>query len=151
MIDIVHRYVIGIDPGINTGFACYDRAMKKIVSYRCQSTAKILDHITTTYYTPEDTEIVVEQSRTKTNWQKSKHPTSTFNIGMVYGRATVIIEHLQFKGFVVLERHPAGNTPDHKALVKQGIIPKTPSTNPHSRDAILIARRRGMELQLKTT
>lgn len=127
--------VIGIDPGKKTGFAVYDKKLKKM------AVVKTLDfwsaYEACKAYPHESTKVVVEVSDTKAQFNKGKSShTWSVNIGMVYRESHLIAEGLRRLGYLVKEVHPRGKVDKDKFKRLTGYDGRT---NEHSRDAGMMA------------
>lgn len=129
-----HKLVIGIDPGKKTGYAIFDRDEKKLTEVGTLDFWSIYTQFTDRFY-PELAEIIIEVPRTKRNWQKSKHQTTSANIGGIYREAELLAEGFKKAGYKVTTQHPKGKL-THEQVTR--ITKYEGKTNEHNRDAIML-------------
>jgi hypothetical protein len=141
-------YAIGIDPGVNTGFAVYDR--KQRVLARCETGTfwSIYDAVVDTYR-PGDAVIIIEcakriplyggrytevEARDPTARQKLGRDKIASNIGANIREATLLAERFKSLGYDVRLTPPL-KAAKWKSEEFQRITKFTGRTSNHARDA----------------
>jgi len=129
------RFLIGIDPGKNTGFAAYDTEKKAFVmcnTYSFWETIELLEH-----YRPQGFLAYVELPKTKHVWhsgaksQNAKNRTAV-NVGSVIREAELIVEWLEREEVEHKTVAPKGKVND---AVFRKLTGWTGRTSQHARDA----------------
>jgi hypothetical protein len=131
---------IGIDPGVNTGFAVYDRNLHKIVLARTVTFWELFRDLLPDY-PPSVADIVVEDANLNKptfkehgGWEGRKREKISRNVGSVQAESRLIIEGLRLMGYTVLSIKPGGKKWDSQMLER--ITGYGLRTSQHVRDAI---------------
>jgi len=131
----VSRFLIGIDPGKNTGFAAYDTEEKAFVmcnTYSFWETIELLEH-----YRPKGVCAYIELPKTKHVWhsgaknQNAKNRTAV-NVGSVIREAELIVEWLEREEVEHKTVAPKGKVND---AVFRKLTGWPGRTSQHARDA----------------
>lgn len=135
MSDFIDRFTIGIDPGVKTGFAVYDRELKKINRLLTLCFVSTIRLIEAEYPDEEVFAVVVEVPKTKKNWHG---PKAAHDVGRVCRESELMAAMLIEKGYSVITQHPSGIGKDmtKDAFSKLTGWPKW--SNGHTRDAGLL-------------
>jgi hypothetical protein len=154
------RYVVGIDPGVKTGFAVWDRKEKQFVSVETRDfwgvmiplildTENLLPDVAIRNTTAE---IVVEVAHhapvfreRKTKGLNENHAARLAqNVGQVMREAKLLAEGLRRCGYEVIEQKPLGKkgkAADDRAEFER-VTGWTKQTSQHARDAARMAFQR---------
>jgi len=131
---------MGVDPGIHTGFAVYDRDEERIIEAATVTFWELFTE-TLSHYPPDQTDVIVEDARlNKPTFDKDndagdrKREKISRNVGSVQAESRLIIEGLKLMGYQVLPIRPSGEKWDD-ATVRR-ITGYTQRTSAHARDAI---------------
>lgn len=136
------RYVVGIDPGVKTGFAVWDRAERKFRSIGTTEFWSIFDFAADV--SPDDVKFIVETYDWKPTFGQRRGKASSVgvvdrmarNVGQVMREARLIIEGLRRRGFEVVECAPLGKKNADQFRRLTGWQDRT---NQHERDAAVMA------------
>lgn len=149
------KYIIGIDPGVETGIAVYDKSYHppKLIVLQTTEFWECYSYIIENY-TIENCAIYCEDPSqnaptfdhnisTVTVLERKKRERMSQNVGSNKREATLLIEGLQRKGFRVYPVKPTGRKGvkrkwNHKQLVAMTKWEQTTSSQ-HARDAAMIA------------
>lgn len=127
--------IIGIDPGIKTGVAVYDKTLGRLVD------VFITDFWGAYEYTKDNQhdiliqKVIIEVPQTKFNWHKSQHSTTSANVGGIYREANLLADGIEKLGIKVIRQHPQGKT-THDQIKR--LTGWNKPTNEHTRDAIML-------------
>ena len=140
------RYVVGIDPGVKTGFAVWDRDGKRLLSVETADFWTVFFRIYgAPILRPESTLIVVEVAHhapvfreRKAKGQNENHAARLAqNVGQVMREAKLLAEGLRRLGYEVVEQKPLGkakNAADDRTQFER-LTGWTERTSQHARDA----------------
>jgi hypothetical protein len=131
--------VIGIDPGVNTGFAVYDRAVKELTALKKITFWEAYEYFSIHAKGNENQiyRVVVEVPNTKKVWGD---PKRKYNVGRNNRESGLLADGIARLGFAVTRQHPLGKLKP----IKNGMTAHerfcritgwTGSTNEHTRDA----------------
>lgn len=145
-----HKYLIGLDPGINTGFCLYDKTAKKIVKLDTLGFWELFDAL-------EDIKVWIGQEHVTFYIENSALNKPTFakaggttqrkiqkisrNVGSNQRESTLLIEGIRRYGFHVVEIKPTGikgvkRKWDESTFKK--ITTHTGRSSQHARDAAML-------------
>lgn len=140
------RYVVGIDPGVKTGFAVWDR---NETNFKCVETLDfwaVYRGLTVGFvYSPANTVVVVEvahhapvfRERKAKGLNQNHAARLAQNVGQVMREAKLLAEGLRRCGYEVIEKNPLGKkktAADDKTQFEQ-LTGWTERTSQHARDA----------------
>lgn len=140
------RYVVGIDPGVKTGFALWDREEKQFDWIETSTFWGVYFRLTESYVlSPLNTEIVIEVAHHAPTFKhlkaegQNKHTLSKIarNVGQVTREAQLLVEGFKRRGFTVIEQKPLGKAKkgaDDRAQFER-LTGWTKQTSQHARDA----------------
>ena len=113
----VHKYSIGIDPGVNMGFCLYDKTARKIVKLDTLEFWELFDALDEIkqYIAPQNIIFYIENSALNKptfvklggDTQKKVQKISR-NVGSNQRESTLLIEGIRRYGFTVIEVKPTG-------------------------------------------
>lgn len=147
------RYVVGIDPGVKTGFAVWDREKKRFAAIETRDfwsvmlplilgTENLLPDVMIRNTTAE---IIIEVAHNAPTFRHLKaegenaHTLSKIarNVGQVTREAQLIVSGLRACGYAVIEQRPLGKAKKAADDVKQfeRLTGWTERTSQHARDA----------------
>lgn len=135
------RFFVGIDPGINTGYAVYDAHLKEIVKMETTTFWSVFDLIETHYpfntviviETPKKTRLYARQDGLEGHRQREKVAA---NAGGNAREAELLADGLELSGYTVLRITPTRHKLDAKEFAR--ITKITKQTNQHVRDAVML-------------
>lgn len=130
------RFVIGIDPGINCGFAVFDRMEKKLIACRSMQLWELFQ--TLRAWSSNNVEVFIENPNTWTNIGQGKVEGREQGAGAVkqsYKHITQFLDHLSVKYTATKLQ---GTMKKANAAKFKLITRWVGKTNEHSRDAALI-------------
>lgn len=144
------RYVVGIDPGVKTGFALWDREEKQFDWVETSTFWGVYFRLTESYVlSPLNTEIVIEVAHHAPTFKhlkaegQNKHTLSKIarNVGQVTREAQLLVEGFKRRGFTVIEQKPLGKA--KKAVDDMRDFERLTGwegrTSQHARDAARLA------------
>lgn len=136
------RYVIGIDPGVQTGFAVWDRQARRFVEIDSTDFWGVFERMQK--ISASEVKIIVEIASTAPLfWQRKESAQNDHtlarkarNVGQVTREASLLVEGLRRLGYRVVEVKPQGkkNQEEFKRITGW---PKR--TNQHERDSAMLA------------
>lgn len=140
------RYVVGIDPGVKTGFAVWDRDGRRLLSVETADFWTVFFQISNApILRPEDTVVVVEVAHyapvfreRKAKGQNENHAARLAqNVGQVMREAKLLAEGLRRLGYEVIEQKPLGKAKKAADDVRdfERLTGWTERTSQHARDA----------------
>jgi predicted nuclease with RNAse H fold len=147
------RYVVGIDPGVKTGFAVWDREGQRFDFVETSSFWNVFFKLSERLlYCPDDTLIVVEVAHYAPVFRERKAKGENVNhaarmaqnVGQVMREAKLLAEGLRRCGYEVVEQKPLGkakNAADDRAQFERS-TGWTKQTSQHARDAARICFQR---------
>jgi len=130
------RFVIGIDPGKNTGFAVYDRHTRQLQILETLDFWKVYGRMRS--FRLEDVPlIVVEVPETKHIWHTPPDNVKALQrqavtVGGVIREAVLLADGIEGLGFTVKRKHPLGKCTHAKFAALTGWNKRT---DEHQRDA----------------
>ena len=133
------RWVIGIDPGKNTGFAVYDIERGELRELTTVDFWTVYHKVLNTY-SSTTAAIYIEVPKTKHVFQKkatgdSQMQRQAVNIGSVIREAELLAEGLERVGYTVTRKHPQGKVSAERFESYTGW---TGRSNEHTRDAAML-------------
>lgn len=136
------RYIIGIDPGVQCGFAVWNRSIRQFDVIETLSFWEVMERVQA--YNAPETKLIVEVAHHAPTFRHLKaeggnaHTLSKIarNVGQVTREAQLLVEGLKRLGYAVAEVKPAGKK--DQAEFKR-ITGWAKRTNQHERDAALMA------------
>ncbi len=140
------RYVVGIDPGVKTGFAVWNRDEKAFEWIETSTFWGVFFRITeSSVFKPVNTHIVIEVAHHAPTFKhlkaegQNKDTLSKIarNVGQVTREAQLLVEGFRRLGFTVSEQKPLGkakNAADDRAQFER-LTGWTKQTSQHARDA----------------
>lgn len=140
------RFVFGIDPGVKTGFALWDREEKCFDWIETSTFWGVYFRITVSHvFSPLNTEIVIEVAHHAPTFAhlkaegQNKHTLSKIarNVGQVTREAQLLVEGFRQRGFTVIEQKPLGKAKKAADDVRdfERLTGWTKQTSQHARDA----------------
>jgi hypothetical protein len=144
------KYVIAIDPGVNTGIGIFSVTRNELVLCQSFSFWDAIETIEKWIKEYRDVvDFIVENPNNKAVWRNGKNKPiqnrMARNVGSVLRDANLIIEYIQRKGYLVTNCHPVGKLDQKKFALITGWQEKT---NQHGRDAGMMAFNHGKNLVL---
>lgn len=135
------RYIIGIDPGKNTGFGVWDAKLEKFSYLGTIDFWTAVDLLRA--YDPRDViRVIVELPQTKHVWHGSKNVATAqrtgVNVGGALREAELLAEFCSRRGLSIITKPPAGKIDAAKFRDLTGY---KGATNEHTRDAGMLAYR----------
>lgn len=135
------RFFVGIDPGINTGYAVYDAHLKEIVKMETTTFWSVFELIETHYpfntviviETPKKTRLYARQDGLEGHRQREKVAA---NAGGNAREAELLADGLELSGYTVLRITPTRHKLDAREFAR--ITKITEKTNQHVRDAVML-------------
>ena len=141
------RYVAGLDPGVKTGFALWDREEKQFEWVETSTFWGVFFRITEScVLNPANTHIVIEVAHLAPfTFRQRRGKAESFatmdrmarNVGQVTREAQLLVEGFRRLGFTVSEQKPLGKAKKADDDVKQfeQLTGWTKKTSQHARDA----------------
>jgi predicted nuclease with RNAse H fold len=140
------RYVVGIDPGVKTGFAVWDRDGRRLLSVETADFWTVFFQISNApILRPKNTLIVIEVAHYAPVFRERKAKGKNVNhaarlaqnVGQVMREAKLLAEGLRRLGYEVVEQKPLGKAKKAADDVAQfqRLTGWTERTSQHARDA----------------
>jgi len=145
-----HKYSIGLDPGVNTGFCLYDKTAKKIVKLDTLEFWELFDALDEIkqYIAPQLLTFHIENSAlNKPTFVKAGGDTQkkvqkiSRNVGSNQRESTLLIEGIRRYGFSVIEVKPTGIRGQKRKWDEsffQKVTGYTGRSSQHARDAAML-------------
>ena len=127
---------IGIDPGVQTGFAVYDAKMKCFLKVKSYSIIEAMDEILKNY-SPDTTKIHFEDAQ-KRSWYGNKGREVMKGVGSVERDCKIWAEFCLHHGYQSRAVHPKDIATKLSATQFAAYTGWTERTNEHARDAAMI-------------
>lgn len=143
-----HTFALGVDPGLSTGFAAYNRKEKKLVEINTLSFWSLYWHVVQNYAV-FDCKIYVELTKSvrvfnrhtqSANGKQAVLNKIAMNAGGVVREAELLIEGLRLAGFTVVECPATGKDWTDEFLRRVTGYDKR--TSQHARDAVSLCWQR---------
>lgn len=130
---------IGIDPGVNTGFAVYDAETKELTECESLPIYEAFKSVLTVRQVRPDRQlkIIVEDARKRTYFGKTGRERAQ-GAGSIKRDCGIWEEFLKIEGFDYELVHPKNNRTKLKAKLFAQITKYTDRTNGHGRDAAML-------------
>jgi len=131
------RFLIGLDGGVNTGFALYDRQTRQLTDVRTMTFWSAYDYITS--MRTDNVEIIIEAPQlirptfSHGENERRKREKIASNVGSVKRESALLAEGLRLRGFTVTETKPDSAKWSNEYF--QRITKWTGRTSQHGRDA----------------
>ena len=134
-----YKYVIGIDPGVNTGFAFWNKQDKKFVSLGTHSILTAIDNVKILYEKSIASNILVrvEDARKRT-WFGNTGKERLKGAGSVERDCKIWEDFLTDLGIDFEMVHPKNNKTKLSAEVFKKVTGYEGGTSQHSRDAAML-------------
>ncbi len=133
--DKAHRFVIGIDPGVKTGVALYDRKKRRLLSVGSHAIHEAMDTILLCNDTVIDGLFVRFEDARKRNWFGNSGREKLQGAGSVKRDCKIWEDFLKAKDIPFEMVAPKNNSTKLKAESFAKITGYEGSTNEHGRDA----------------
>jgi len=134
MINKTFDYLIGIDPGVKTGFAVYNRLTKEFITLKTGSIIEIMSLINNFKSSGYDFKIYFEDARQR-KWFGSKGREALQGAGSIKRDCKIWQEFCEFYNHKFEMIPPSGNKTKMDADSFKRLTGHQERTNEHSRDA----------------
>lgn len=136
------RFVIGIDPGVESGFAVWDRITRRFVSIDTLKFWDVIDRVQV--FGIHEAKVIVEVAHLAPTFRHLKAEGTNVNtlskiarnVGQVTREAQLLVEGLRRLGYDVREVKPQGKK---KQAEFKRITGWSKRTNQHERDSAMMA------------
>lgn len=140
------RYVVGIDPGVKTGFSVWDREGKRLLNVETADFWTVFFRVSNApILRQENTLIVIEVAHYAPTFRGRKDKAENFNtmsrmarnVGQVTREAQLLVEGFRRLGYTVQEQKPLGKAKKAEDDIQQfqRLTGWTERTSQHARDA----------------
>ncbi len=129
--------VVGIDPGVNTGFAIWDKKEQGLMDVACLSVIEAFDRLDAMLNGGAQIEVRFEDARLRT-WFANKGREALQGAGSIKRDCLLWETWLQSRGVPYKAIKPAAGATKWDAAKFQRITGWTKRTNEHARDAALL-------------